>query len=91
MQYSLKEVKLVGKPGNRKFQSADENGKPIVVEKYGITVVVVTQIVGQIYKGFCNNDSVFYELDKDETINENDTNLNAFATQFVQEKYPNTP
>lgn len=90
MQYKLKDVKPIGKPGDRKFQEKDQNGQPIIVVKYGINILITTEIVGQTYNGFCNNDAVFFELDKAKTIDQEQIRMDAFATQYVATKYPNT-
>ncbi len=82
MQYELKSVKAIGNPYTRK----DKDGQ----EQYGINILITTGIVGQTYKGFTNTDSSFFELEKGQTINQNEAEMNAFATQFVSEKYPNT-
>ena len=81
MQYVLKEVKAVSNPFTKKV-----NG----IDKYGINIVVTTGIVSQTYIGFCNCDNMFFELNKSDTIDQSQTKMNAFATQFVATKYPNT-
>jgi hypothetical protein len=89
MQYELKEVKLLGKPGDKEFKEI-QNGQPVTVTKYGINIVIVTKIVGQPYSGFCNNDMTFFELDKSKTIDQEQVRMNAFAAQYIANKYPNT-
>lgn len=83
MEYKLKSVKPLTKPQTQRV------GIP-PVEKYGIQVVITTEIVGQTYRGFQNIDSEFFELDPTDTIDQSEVKMNAFATQYVATKYPNT-
>ena len=85
MKYELKSVKIIGNPYTAKIF---ENNQ--IVEKYGINIVIITGIQGQTYNGFCNQDSMFYELDKNLSINANQQNMNKFAENFVSTTYPNT-
>jgi hypothetical protein len=90
MQYQLKSVMPVSKPETKRFTQTDANGNPVVIEKYGINICVTTSIVGQTYNGFCNNNAMFFELDKNDTENQSTVKMNAFATQYVATTYPNT-
>ena len=83
MQYELKEVKAVSKPFIKK------EGIP-PVEKYGINIMITTKIIDQPYIGFCNNDNVFFELSKTDTIDQSEVKMNDFAVNYVATKYPNT-
>lgn len=85
MQYELKSVKAVGNPYINRILV----GK-VYVEKYGINIVITVGIVGNTYKGFCNNDGMFFELDKNDTIQQSEVKMNAFAVQYVLDTYPNT-
>lgn len=85
MQYELKSVKAVGNPYTNKVL-VNKN----YVEKYGINIVVTVGIVGNTYNGFCNNDGMFFELKKGQTIEQNEADMNTFAVQYVENKYPNT-
>lgn len=85
MQYELKSVKAVGNPYINRILV----GK-VYVEKYGINIVITVGIVGNTYKGFCNNDGMFFELKKGQTIEQNEVDMNTFAVQYVKDKYPNT-
>lgn len=82
MQYELKSVKDIGSPYTKK----DFEGN----EKYGVNIIITTGIVGQNYNGFTNTDSSFFELNKKKSIEENKSDMQKFATQFVLTKYPNT-
>lgn len=82
MQYELKSVKAIGNP----FTKSLPNGG----SKYGINIIVKTGIVGNTYSGFCNNDGMFFELDKNDTIQQSEVKMNAFAIQYVLDTYPNT-
>jgi len=81
MQYELNSVKPIGKPETKNI------GLP-PVPTYGINVVITAGIVGQPYNGFTTSSNVFYELERGKTIDENDVELNAFATNYVEKKYP---
>lgn len=83
MQYKLKSVTPIGKPKTQNI------GLP-PVEKYGINIIITTEIVGQVYNGFTKSDAMFFELDKADSIDENEVKMNAFATNYVATKYPNT-
>jgi len=83
MQYKLNGVTPVGRPGTRKV------GLP-PVEKYGINIMITTGIVSQTYNGFTKSDSMFFELDPADTIDESEIKMNTFANQYVATKYPNT-
>lgn len=85
MQYELKSVKAVGNPYTNRVL-VNKN----YVEKYGINIVVTVGIVGNTYNGFCNNDGMFFELKKGQTIEQNEADMNTFAVQYVENKYPNT-
>jgi hypothetical protein len=83
MQFKLNSVKPISKPFTKK------EGLP-PVDKYGINIMITAGIVGQPYNGFTASSNIFYELERGKTIDENDVELNAFATQYVATKYPNT-
>ena len=83
MQYQLKSVRAAGKPETKKI------GLP-PIEKYGINIVVTVEIIDQPYNGFCNNDAMFFELEKTDTIDQSEIKMNAFAVSYVATKYPNT-
>lgn len=83
MQYQLKDVKAISKPFTNRA------GLP-PVNKYGINIMITTGIVGQTYSGFTKCDNVFFELDPSDTIDQSEVKMNAYATQYVATKYPNT-
>jgi hypothetical protein len=83
MQYQLKDVKAISKPFTNRA------GLP-PVNKYGINIMITTGIVGQTYNGFTKCDNVFFELDPADTIDQSEVKMNAYATQYVATKYPNT-
>ena len=83
MEYKLKEVKTISVPFIKK------EGLP-PVDKYGINIMITTEIVGQTYNGFTKSDNMFFELDKADSIDENEVKMNDFATKYVSTKYPNT-
>lgn len=85
MQYELKSVKSIGSPYTNRIL-VNKN----YIEKYGINIIVTIGVVGNTYNGFCNNDGMFFELDKNDTIQQSEVKLNAFAVQYVLNKYPNT-
>ena len=82
MQYQLKSVKPISKPQTQNI------GLP-PVPKYGINIIITTEIVGQPYIGFCKCDNMFFELDPSDSIDESEVKMNAFATTYVATKYPN--
>lgn len=57
---------------------------------YGIDVIIKTKIVNQIYNGFENLDVSFCPIEKTDTINEIETKMNLFSTNYIRTKYPNT-
>jgi len=57
---------------------------------YGIDVLITTGIVGQTYNGFQNLNVAFCPIEKTDDINQIQTKIDAFATQYIATKYPNT-
>jgi len=57
---------------------------------YGIDVLITTGIVGQTYDGFQNLNVAFCPIEKTDDINQIQTKIDAFATQYIATKYPNT-
>jgi hypothetical protein len=57
---------------------------------YGIDVLITTGIVGQTYDGFQNLNLSFCPIEKTDDINQIQAKIDAFATQYVATKYPNT-
>lgn len=81
MEYQLAGLKVMSLPTT------------IIVDEqeiYGVSIVIFTSIVGQTYTGFQNSDEAFCPISKTKSINVNETAIQAFATAFVAEKYPNT-
>jgi len=83
MEYQLKDVKAISKP----FTKIE--GLP-PVDKYGINIMITTEIVGQTYSGFTKSDNMFFELDKSDSIEKNEIKMNDFAKNYVEIKYPKT-
>lgn len=74
------------------LKSTSANGNPYTNQEgvYGIDVIIRTKIVNQIYEGFENLDVSFCPIEKTDTINQIEAKMNAFATDFIKNKYPNT-